>query len=213
MQALDEYHKLYEQARIWEKNTWLGVQFFKLPFDAFVIQELIVKIRPEYIIETGTAKGGSALFYASICELIGEGNVITVDINLQYDSNEIGKYEFADRIKFIHGGSTNSLTYDEVYGIARGKRNMVILDSWHTKEHVLNEMAMYSKLVPKGSYMIVEDTHANGHPVPWKWGDGPYEAVEEWLSVHGSEWEIDWECEKHLMTFNPMGYLRHKENK
>ena len=213
MTPLDEYHKLYEKSRVWEKNTWFGIPCWKLPMDAFVIQELIVRLRPEYIIETGTAKGGSAMFYASICELLGEGSVITIDINLQYNEslNEMGRYEWTDRIRFVHGGSTNPLTYDEVYAIARGKRNMVILDSWHTKEHVLKEMAMYSKLVPKGSYMIVEDTHSNGHPVPWKWGDGPFEAVEEWLSVHGSDWEIDYECEKHLFTFNPKGYLKRKE--
>ena len=212
MQALDEYHKLYEKSRIWENNTWLGVPCYKLPFDAFVMQELIVKLRPDCIIETGTAKGGSALFFASICELIDHGSVITVDISLQYNRDDFKHLKCSNRINFIHGGSTNPITFDEIHRLTwREKTNLVILDSWHSKKYVLEEMAMYSKLVTKGSYMIVEDTHANGHPVPWEHGDGPFEAVEEWLSVHGSDWEVDYECEKHLFTFNPKGYLRRKE--
>src|SRR3989304_2506657 len=93
----DNFHKLYEQRRVWERMTWLGVPMWKLPFDAFIIQELICKIRPDYIIETGTNFGGSSLFYASILNLLKKGRVITIDktkktapdSNLSYISDNI----------------------------------------------------------------------------------------------------------------------------
>lgn len=209
MRAIDEYHILYEKAKIWEKNSWFGVPMWKLPMDAFVIQELIVKIRPECIIETGTGCGGSAMFYASICELLGEGQVITIDIEGSKQGFK-GEYEWEDRVHFIYGGSTNPLVVEKVKKIVGdAKRNLVLLDSWHSKDHVKQEMAIYSPFVSVGSYMIVEDTHANGHPVPWQYeNDGPYEAVEDWLKIHGDYWVADYECEKHLMTFNPKGYLK-----
>jgi cephalosporin hydroxylase len=211
MDYIDRYHILYEKAKIWEKNSWFGIPAWKLPMDMMIIQELIVRIKPRYIIETGTGHGGSAMFYASICELLGEGEIITVDIDLtKRVSNKWGNFEWEDRINFVHGGSTNPRVFDKIKKIiGKAKRNMVILDSYHTKEHVKKEMALYSPLVSVGSYMIVEDTHANGHPVPWEYdNDGPYEAVEDWLKFHGEYWEADYECEKHLLTFNPIGYLK-----
>lgn len=210
MKAIDEYHILYEKARIWDNNSWLGVPCWKLPMDAFVIQELIVKLRPEFIIETGTGKGGSSMFYASICELLGEGKVITVDIENRVDHNKINEYEWSDRIKFIHGGSTNQIIVDKIKGIVGDStKNMVILDSWHTKDHVYKEMLLYSPFVPVGGYMIVEDSHASGNPVPWEYDDeGPMGAINKWIDLYGDKWEVDFKCEKHLMTFNPKGWIK-----
>ncbi len=208
---IDEYHKHYEGARIWEKNLWFEIPMWKLPFDAFVIQELIVRVRPQFIIELGTGCGGSAMFYASICELLGYGNVITCDIELKYDIDKINKYHWSDRIIRVHGSSNNRLVINRIYeitGKAGDSRCMVILDSWHTKEHVYKEMLNYSPLVSVDSYMIVEDTHVNGNPVPWEYDDeGPMGAINKWLKMHDG-WEVDYSCEKHLMTFNPKGYLR-----
>ena len=85
MKFIDEYHILYEKARIWENNYWMGIKCYKLPFDMMIIQELIVKTKPDFILETGTAFGGSAMFYASICELMDHGRVITCDINSMVD--------------------------------------------------------------------------------------------------------------------------------
>ena len=211
MQFINEYHILYEQAKIWEKNSWFGVPCWKLPFDAFVLQELIVRLRPYWIIETGTGLGGSAMFYASICELLGEGKVITVDINMRTDMDEVRKFEWSDRIDFMYGGSTNPVLFDKVKEKVGDDPCMVILDSWHTHEHVYKEMCMYSPFVPVGGYMIVEDSHADGNPVPWEWDNkGPMGAINQWLNENDN-WEVDYECEKHLMTFNPKGYLRRKE--
>lgn len=207
--AIDVYHRLYENARIWENNTWLGISCWKLPLDAFVIQELIIKNKPDFIIETGTGLGGSALFYASICELIDNGKVITVELKNKADISKIQEYKCADRIEFIYGGSTNQLVVDKIFHMVKEKKCMVILDSWHTKQHVYDELNLYSKLVPVGGYIVVEDSHVNGNPVPWKWDDeGPMGAIDQWLEENGDKWEVDYECEKHLLTFNPSGYLR-----
>ena len=113
-------------------------------------------------------------------------------------------------VRVAYPSSSSLLVYKQIKGIVGdAKRNMVLLDSWHEKEHVKKEMARYSPFVSIGSYMIIEDTHANGHPVPWEHdNDGPYEAVEDWLKLHGDYWVDDYECEKHLMTFNPKGYLK-----
>jgi cephalosporin hydroxylase len=211
VQFIDEYHKVYEEARIWEKNTWMGVPCWKLPMDAFVLQELIWKLKPDFIIETGTGKGGSAMFYASICELMGQGKVITCDVDLCYDVEQIAQHEWSDRIHFIHGSSTNSLTLKEIKKIVGDTtNNIVLLDSDHRCNHVLTEIGAYEAFVGKGYYMIVEDTHAGnpGHPVKWKYdNEGAYEAVEAFLEM-SDDFEVDWECEKHLMSFNPKGYLR-----
>lgn len=206
MRAVDEFHIHYEKSRIWEKTKWLGVPCYKLPFDAFILQEIIWNIQPDYVIETGTAKGGAAVFYASIMEIIGHGKVLTSDIEAKCDGAIIPEKLFK-RIEFLHGGSTNPMIFDKIKEKAQGKKNIVILDSDHRYEHVRQEISMYSTLVPVDSYMIVEDTHANGHPVPWEWGKGPYEAVEDFLEDH-DDWEADYECEKYLFTFNPKGYLK-----
>lgn len=208
---IDEYHKVYEKARIWEKNSWLGVPCWKLPMDAFVMQELIFKLKPDFIIETGTGKGGSAMFYASICELMGQGKVITCDVDLLYDAEQIAQHEWSDRIHFIHGSSTNPLTLKEIKKIVGDTtNNIVLLDSDHRCNHVLTEIGAYEAFVGVGYYMIVEDSHAGrvGHPVKWKYdNDGAYEAIEAFLKMD-DDFEVDYECEKHLMTFNPKGYLR-----
>ena len=211
MEFIDEYHKLYENARIWEETSWIGVPCWKLPMDAFVMQELIYRLRPDNIIETGTGLGGSAMFYASICELMGQGKVITVDINMRVDHDLIAQHEWSDRITFLHGGSTNPLVLKEIKkAVGNTTNNIVILDSDHRCNYVLQELGAYEAFVGEGYYIIVEDTHAGnpGHPVKWKYdNEGAYEAVKAFLKMN-KDFQVDWNCEKHLMTFNPSGYLR-----
>lgn len=208
----DDYHIQYEKERIWEKNTWLGIPCWKLPMDAFVVQELIYETRPDWIVETGTGHGGSAMFYASICELIGHGEVVSIDNDFKkFNStlNRWGNTKCEKRIAFFTGDSINIAP--QIKKMVGDSNCMVILDSWHSKEHVYREMLMYSKLVKSGSYMIVEDSHAAGNPVPWDYDDeGPMGAINQWIKTYGDKWEIDKECEKHLMTFNPKGYLKRK---
>jgi cephalosporin hydroxylase len=185
--------------------------------DAWIIQELICKVKPFRIVETGTGSGGSALFYASILRLIGAyGQVITIDIedkHLMSSDLYIKIFNlWSHRIQFIHGDSIKEFL--EIKSMVEtalchfsGGSIMVLLDSWHTKDHVLKEMELYSQLVTVDSYLIVEDTHVNGHPVPWEYGDGPYEAVREFLSKR-DDFVVDKECERLGMTFNPSGYLK-----
>lgn len=203
---IDAFHIHYEENRLWENTSWLGVPFWKLPFDAMVIQELICKIRPNIIIETGTGKGGSSVFYASIQKLldIKDRNVITIDI---IDNIHLSNYMGLNIVP-LKGNSLNPALFEiiDLYALPE-LTTMVILDSWHSYDHVLEEMEVYSEWVSKWSYLIVEDSHVNGHPIEWQWGKGPYEAIEEFISKHDN-FEIDKTCEKYLMTFNPCGYLR-----
>ena len=111
----DNFHKLYEEKRIWEQTTWLGVPIWKFPFDAFIIQELIFKIKPDYIIETGTNFGGSSLFYASILELLNHGEVITIDKEKKVAlNNEVSKKLWKKRIISLIGNSTNKKVIKDI---------------------------------------------------------------------------------------------------
>jgi cephalosporin hydroxylase len=211
--CVDDYHKMYERNRIWEKNTWLGIPCWKLPMDAFVIQELIVKTRPDWIVETGTGHGGSAMFYASICELIDHGRVVSVDIDSEKFNSTLngwGHTKCEKRITFFKGDSVELAPEIKKF-VGENSNCMVLLDSWHSMEHVYKEMLIYSELVKSGGYMIVEDSHAAGNPVPWEHDDlGPMGAITQWLHSYGDKWEADYSCHKHQITFNPRGYLRRK---
>jgi cephalosporin hydroxylase len=203
--AVDIFHIHYEKNRLWENTRWLGVPIWKLPFDAFVIQDLIYKIRPNIIIEAGTGKGGSSVFYASIQKLldIKDRNVITIDIK---DNLFVADYLNLNIVP-LKGSSLNPdiLKFVDLYTLPE-LTTMVILDSWHSYDHVLEEMKIYSNYVSVGSYMIVEDSHVSGHPIKWEWDDGPYEAIEEFIK-NNNNFTIDKSCEKFIMTFNPSGYL------
>ena len=206
--AVDSFHKYYEKQKLRQNTKWLGIPCWKLPFDAFIIQDIIYETKPDYIIETGTAFGGSSLFYASLCDLMDHGSVVTIDIELKHDNYKSDvKKSVKDRIKYIGGGSTNELVFQEIFRIVDNSKNLVILDSWHSYDHVRKELEIYSKLVPVGSYLIVEDTHVSGHPIEWEWGKGPFEAVEDFLKENDN-FEIDYDREVYSMTFNPSGYLR-----
>ena len=211
MRISDSYHKYYEGAKLWKKNSWLGEPCWKLPMDAFVIQELIFNLKPDFVIETGTGHGGSALFYASIMELIGHGEVITCDIEMKHKLDEHPLRNITERISFFEGSSTDTWILKQIKElVGETRKNIVILDSWHTCEHVLVEMGAYEAFVGEGYYMIVEDTHAGkiAHPILWEYdNDGPYEAVKFFLEEN-KDFVTDYDCEKHIMTFNPSGYLR-----
>jgi cephalosporin hydroxylase len=175
-----------------------------------MMQEIIYKLQPEFIIETGTAYGGSSIFFASILNLIGKGHIITVDINNKLDKDNWSlpvQRLFDKHITFIQGSSTDSKIVSNIFNTVGDSTCLIMLDSWHTKVHVLEELNIYSKLIKPNYYIIVEDTHVNGNPVPWKWGDGPMEAVEEFLKVHPN-FQPDLYYERHGMTCNPTGFLK-----
>lgn len=204
----DQFHKLYYNAQVfdgtWNDTRWLGVQTAKCPLDLWIYQEIMHEVRPDVIVECGTAYGGSALFFASICDLLGNGTVISIDIKERPGRPEHG------RIRYLLGSSTSDEIIDEVkkrIGSPIETKVMIVLDSDHRKSHVLNELRRYSKLVTVGSYLIVEDTNLNGHPVDPTFGPGPMEAVEEFLAGH-DDFVVDKKREKFYLTFNPRGYLQ-----
>jgi cephalosporin hydroxylase len=196
------FHRMYHGSpgRTWMNTKWLGTPLLKCPFDLWIYQELIARVRPDVIVETGTHKGGSALYLASICDLLDHGRVVTVDI-----TEKEGRPEHP-RITYLAGSSTAPEIVDRIKQEAQGTV-MVILDSYHSRDHVLEELEAYGPLVNPGSYVIVEDTNMNGHPSHPKFGPGPWEAVEAFLGSH-PEFRVDADCEKFFLTMNPRGYLQ-----
>ena len=198
------FHRLFYNSgkQTWSDTHWLGVPAQKCAFDLWVYQELLHELRPAVIVECGTANGGSALYLASICDLLGHGEVVTVDI-----ADEPGRPSH-ERIMYLTGSSTAPEIVERVQQLVAGRAPVVvILDSDHSRDHVLNELRLYAPLVSAGSYLIVEDSNVNGHPVLPDFGPGPAEAVTQFLG-ETDEFEVDTSREKFFLTFNPSGYLR-----
>lgn len=202
-EIIDDFQKLYYQNEItWKGLTWMGVYIQKMPTDLLIYQEILYELRPDLIIETGTMFGGSAYYLANICDLLGGGKIISIDIN-----SDINR-PFHPRITYIKGSSTAPSIIEQVKKqITPNMTVMVILDSDHTKAHVQQELNLYSKLVTKDQYLIVEGSCINGHALIPNFGPGPYEAIDEFLSIN-QEFAIDKSREKLMLTFNPNGYLR-----
>jgi cephalosporin hydroxylase len=199
------FAKLYydAEAQTWKNTAWLDVPTWKVPSDLWVYQELITRMRPDFILETGTAYGGSALYLATGCDAIGHGHVITVDTQ-KFD----GRPEHP-RIEYVFGSSTDPEFLAELRIRTFGHSLMVILDSDHRKQHVLHELLAYGQLVPPNHCLIGEDTNVNGHPTFPDHGPGPWKAVTEFLASNDN-YDVDAECEKFLHTANPRGFLRRK---
>jgi cephalosporin hydroxylase len=205
---LNNFHRSYFNARdfnlTWRNTYWLGHPILKCPLDLWLYQEILHKVRPSLIIETGTAYGGSALYLASICDLVGAGRVVTIDVTPQ------SARPSHPRITYIDASSTSPDTVDRVRSeIGHDDTVMVILDSDHRMAHVADELALYHSFVSPGSYLIVEDTNLNGHPVEPEFGPGPMEAVEAFLPSH-PEFTHDAGMDKFLLSFNPKGFLRRR---
>lgn len=205
-----EFNKIYYDSsqQTWKNTYWCGVPIQKNPCDLWIYAELIHRVQPDLIIETGTLYGGSALYLASILEMYKRGFVVSID------KSPKPNLPVHRRIEYITGDSSSSEHIITIEKLIEKRCSgiptvMVILDSDHKKQHVLKEMELYGPLVTPGSYMIIEDTNLNGHPVWEDFGPGPMEAVNEFLRVH-SEFEVDRDCERLMLTFNPLGYLRRK---
>lgn len=194
------FHKLYYYSpNTMPKTYWFDVLTTKCPLDMWIYQEIIYKLKPEIILECGTAHGGSALYFASLLDLIGKGKVITIDINKCNVNHK--------RIIKLIGSSTSEKIVDNVKKLIGNKKALVILDSNHKKDHVLKELEIYSKFVPIRGYIVVEDTNINNHPVFPGWGPGPMEAVKEFLKKE-KNFKIDKDKEKFMLTFFPKGFLK-----
>lgn len=202
------HHAVFEDKESWAESKWLGVRVLKTPQDLWTYQEIITETRPDLIVETGTFKGGSALFLATICDGVGNGRVVSVDINRGHGSS----LPAHPRFLFLEGSSTDPQTVERIRAeIATGSRVMAILDSAHSQDHVIAELRAYGPLVTPGCYLVVEDTNLNGHPVAPAYGPGPMEAVREFLA-EGAPFEVDRSRERFLVTFHPGGFLRRVES-
>jgi cephalosporin hydroxylase len=199
--AISRAHEVFYESDAWTKATWLGTQALKNPLDLWVYQEIVVETQPELIVETGTYRGGSALFLASVCDLVGRGEVVSIDVEPARDD-----YPVHPRITYLAGrSSTDHGVVAEVAERAAGRSILVVLDSDHSQAHVEAELAAYAPLVPVGCYLIVEDSNIG--LIREDLMPGPLQAVDSFLSRR-DDFEIDRGREKFLITFNPSGYLR-----
>ena len=199
--AVARAHNVLYESDAWTRARWLGAQALKNPLDLWVYQEIVFDTRPELVVETGTYRGGSALYLASVLDLVGAGEVISIDVEPIRDD-----YPQHPRITYLGGrSSTDAAVVDEVRKRAAGRPILVILDSDHSQAHVEAELAVYAPLVPVGCYVIVEDSNIGR--IRKDLMPGPLEAIETFLAST-SEFEIDREREKFLITFNPSGYLK-----
>ena len=203
-----KYQKLYFDSylfgKTWVETYWMGYPIFKCPLDLWVYQEMMFKLKPDIVIETGTNYGGSALYLAQMCDLVGNGKIISIDITDHYGAGNRPQH---DRIVYLLGSSTSDEIINKIRELIPADSTvLVILDSDHHKDHVLEELRRYHPFVSKGSYLIVEDSNLNGNPVKQNFGPGPREAIEEFFKEN-SDFRVDREMEKFYMTFNPGGYL------
>lgn len=212
--------------------NWLGRPIIQYPQDIMAMQELIWRVRPDLIIETGIAHGGSIVMSASMLALLdyadalAEGRmldpaaprrkVIGVDIDIRAHNRAlIEAHPMANRIGMIEGSSVAPDVVDQVRQAARGhERVMVCLDSMHTHDHVVQELEAYAPLVSVGSYCVVFDTFVEDMPKgffkdrPWDPGDNPKTAVREYLKTH-PEFEIDRQMDDQLqISVAPEGFLK-----
>jgi len=200
---------------------WLGRPIIQLPQDIIAMQEIIWRVQPDIIIETGIAHGGSLILYASLLELIAmcfdkQGEVLGVDIDIRpHNRKAIEEHPMSHRIHMLEGSSTDPGIVKKIKSRAEGKeRVLVCLDSNHTHEHVLAELSAYAPLTSVGSYCVVFDTIVEDMPDecftnrPWGKGNNPKTAVKQWLQSH-PEFEIDSDIQdKLLITVAPDGYLK-----
>ncbi|MBL8958115.1 MAG: cephalosporin hydroxylase family protein [Myxococcaceae bacterium] len=200
--------------------SWMGRPIIQLPQDIVAMQELIFRIQPSVIVETGIAHGGSLIMYASMLELLGgDREVIGVDIDIRaHNRAAIEAHPMKKRIHMIQGSSIAPEIVKQVHDRVAGRGPVLVtLDSNHTHDHVLEELKAYAPLVTAGSYCVVFDTLIEELPDrcfpdrPWKKGNSPLSAVREYLKASDTGFEVDSELEsKLLITACPGGWLRKK---
>jgi len=206
--------KLSSHYRVMYEPTWLGIPIIQFPTDIVMMEELIWKVRPDFIVECGLAHGGSAVMFASICELIGKGQVIGVDVEIrQYNRAAIMSHPMSKRIELIEGSSIDHSVVAEIKRrVAGAETVLVVLDSNHSRDHVLKELNLYGEIVTPNSYMVAMDgaqalvwDTPNGKE-EWK-EDNPLVAIHEFLKKNPN-FQIDPHYTRMHITSSPDGFLR-----
>lgn len=204
-QVVEDFHRMYYDSKVYRRTYWRGVETQKCPLDLWIYQEILHELRPDVIVETGTFSGGSAFYLATLFDVLGGGRVITVDLEPQPNLPVHPRITYISRLS-----STAPEAVSKVKALLKpGESVMVILDSDHSRNHVLDELRIYARMVTPGQYLIVEDTNINGHPALPTFGPGPMEALDDYLKEDDG-FEIDPNREKFYMTFNPRGYLKRR---
>ncbi len=203
-----ELNTAYYNSNVWLTTTFFGVPMLQNPCDVQQMQELLFTLKPDVIIECGTACGGSALYYATLMEQIKPTcKIFTIDITPKIQA--ASKFPIWDKhVTFYNGSSTDPVIVDKIKKqIPPGAVVFVTLDSDHSRDHVYKELEIYSKFVTPGSYLVVQDTKVNGHPVYPSFGPGPMEAVNDFLKINHDYIADKWK-ERYFLTFYPDGWLR-----
>jgi len=198
--------------------TWAGIPILQLPTDLMVMQEIIWKVKPDYIIETGVAFGGMTLFYASMLEAIGDlGEVYAIDIEIRNENrNALDRHPLRKRIRLFEGDSSSPNMLEKIKSCMRSDSKVLIsFDSCHSHAHVLSELRLYAPLVSIGSYAVVMDTSIEfldpqyiPKDRPWGKGNNPWTAVQEFMKGN-DKFVVDTDIENRiLLTSAPSGWLR-----
>jgi cephalosporin hydroxylase len=196
--------------------SWMDRPVIQFPQDLVAMQEILWKLKPDLVIETGVAHGGSLIFYASMLELIGRGRVVGIDIEIRpHNRAAIEAHPMFRRIELIEGSSVDAAVFARVREMAAAQRTILVaLDSNHTHDHVLAELRLYSQLVTAGSYLVVFDTIIEQMPPefsanrPWRPGNSPATAVRQFLA-ESDRFALDEGIDhKLLISVAPGGYLR-----
>lgn len=205
-----ELARHYYGLHVWKSMWYLGIEILKNPTDLWMFQQIIFEVQPDFIVETGTAHGGSALYYAHILDGLGleDSKVITVDISDERLGAARDRALWKKYVEFVHTSSTDARTVAKIRERVRGKKVLVTLDSLHTRGHVLRELQMYSPLVSPESYIVVEDTFIDGSLEDGRL-PGAMSAVIAFLETEqGQLFEQDLSREAMVLTYNPGGWLR-----
>jgi cephalosporin hydroxylase len=198
----DAFTAAYYRSRAWDQTRWLGRPVHNAATDLVTYQEILAEVRPDWVIHTGAPDGGRAYFLATICDLIGRGEVISISHHPREGRPP------HPRLRYVAALPHDPAAREQVDAIVGSAPHaVVILGSRTKRDRTRREFESFAPLVPVGSYLIVEHTVLNGFPVDASFGPGPHEAVRRLMNVHG-EFLADSTRERHALTFNQGGFLR-----
>lgn len=201
----DDYMYWFHHSNVWKNMHYHGIRTLKMPGDMWNYQEIIFERKIDYVIETGTRHGGSALFFAdTLIARQATGCVISIDVDAE--SNRVKTH---DNIHFLIGDSSRAEIVSRILSLLPENRGSVfmILDSDHSRNHVFNELTTLVPILKSGDYLVVEDTNVNGHPVRPDFGPGPWEAIHDYINEHPNTLVHDAQRERKFgATAAPKGY-------